>query len=665
MRLCVRVFAPSRSRLCGFAVTMFKSLKLYVGQQIDHKQLALDLTGFGYSRQEQVGEEGDFSLRGEVMDIYPASFECPIRLVFDFDKIESVSSIDIAANRILSPHNAVIILPKHKAYHSRIVVSHRLDLKSTTPAIKFNQEIPLELFIELKKGDYVVHVQHGIGRYLGLEKIKAAGGLQDAFVIEYANKEKLFVPASNIHFIQKFIGLKAHPPKINRLGTREWQKIKNRAQKAIAMVAVGLLRQQAQRLALGGFAFSQDTQWQADFENTFPYNETPDQKKAVLEVKKDMESPCAMDRLLCGDVGYGKTEVAMRAVFKAVMDNKQAAILVPTTILAEQHYQNFRRRLKDFPVTVEMLSRFRSDSQQKEIIEGIKKGSVDIVIGTHRLLSDDIAFKNLGILIIDEEQRFGVRNKEKIKSLKTDVDVLTLTATPIPRTLYMGLMGLRDISAINTPPQNRMPVATYVAEYDEEIISYALKRELSRGGQVFFVHNRIYDIDEVCQKVKSLAVSGSRVAFAHGQMPEHELEEVMVGFLEKEIDCLVSTAIIESGIDVPEANTIIVNNAHTFGLSDLHQLRGRVGRFDRKAYSYFLIPKNEPLNPQARKRLEAVKEYSQLGSGFRIAMEDLEIRGAGNLLGTQQHGHIQAVGFDLYCRLLKEAVDFLKTKGVS
>src|SRR3989338_1359920 len=526
------------------------------------------------------------------MDIYPASFECPIRLVFDFDKIESVSSIDIAANRILSPHNAVIILPKHKAYHSRIVVSHRLDLKSTTPAIKFNQEIPLELFIELKKGDYVVHVQHGIGRYLGLEKIKAAGGLQDAFVIEYANKEKLFVPASNIHFIQKFIGLKGRPPKINRLGTREWQKIKNRAKKAIAMVAVGLLRQQAQRLALGGFAFSQDTQWQVDFEKAFPYNETPDQKKAVLEVKKDMESPCAMDRLLCGDVGYGKTEVAMRAVFKAVMDNKQAAILVPTTILAEQHYQNFRRRLKDFPVTVEMLSRFRSDSQQKEIIEGIRKGSVDIVIGTHRLLSDDIAFKDLGLLIIDEEQRFGVRNKEKIKFLKTsalwnessklitqhaNVDVLTLTATPIPRTLYMGLMGLRDISVINTPPQNRMPVATYVAEYDEEMISYALKRELARGGQVFFVHNRIYDIDEVCRKVKSLANSGARVVYAHGQMPEKELEEVMIGFLEKEIDCLVSTAIIESGIDVPWANTIIVNNAHTFGFSDLHQLRGRGG----------------------------------------------------------------------------------------
>ena len=662
---------------------MFKSLKLYTGQQIEPKQLALDLAGFGYSRQEQVAEEGDFSLRGEVVDIYPASFECPIRLVFDFDKIESVSSIDpalsyramplrsgkggvdIAANRILSPHNAVIILPKHKAYHSQISVSNRLDLKSKAPAIKFNQEIPLELFIELKKWDYVVHVQHGIGRYLGLEKINTARGIQDAFVIEYANKEKLFVPASNIHLIQKFIGLKGRPPKINRLGTKEWQKIKNRAQKAIAMVAVGLLRQHAQRLALGGFAFSQDTQWQADFEKAFPYNETPDQKKAVLEVKRDMESPCAMDRLLCGDVGYGKTEVAMRAVFKAVMDNKQAAILVPTTILAEQHYQNFRRRLKDFPAAVEMLSRFRSDSQQMEIIEGIKRGSVDIVIGTHRLLSDDIAFKNLGLLVIDEEQRFGVRNKEKIKSLKTDVDVLTLTATPIPRTLYMGLMGLRDVSAINTPPQNRMPVATYVAEYDEELISYALKRELGRGGQVFFVHNRIYDIAEVCQKVRSLAPSRAHVAHAHGQMPEYELEEVMVGFLEKEIDCLVSTAIIESGIDVPGANTIIVNNAHTFGLSDLHQLRGRVGRFDRKAYSYFLIPKNEPLNPEARKRLEAVKEYSQLGSGFRIAMEDLEIRGAGNLLGTQQHGHIQAVGFDLYCRLLKEAVDFLKNKGAN
>lgn len=645
---------------------MFKSLKLYAGQEIKPKRLASDLTDFGYSRQEQVQEEGDFSLRGEVMDVYPASFECPVRLVFDFDKIGSISSVDISANRIISAHKALIILPKHKTYRSQITASNRFDFKSVkAPTVRFNQEIPLELFIELKKGDYVVHIQHGIGRYLGLEKMKAPSGLQDVFVIEYAAKEKLYVPASNIHLIQKFIGLKGCAPKVNRLGSNEWQAVKNRVQKAIALVAVGLLRQQAMRLASGGFAFSRDTQWQEDFEKTFPYKETPDQEKAVLEVKKDMESSHAMDRLLCGDVGYGKTEVAMRAAFKAVMDNKQAAVLVPTTILAEQHYQNFRRRLKSFPVAVEMLSRFRSQGEQKEIIGGIRKGSVDIIIGTHRLLSDDIVFRNLGLLIIDEEQRFGVRNKEKIKSLKTDVDVLTLTATPIPRTLYMGLMGLRDISVINTPPQNRMPVATYVAEYDEEIVSYALKRELSRGGQVFFVHNRIYDIEEVCDRVRGLAVPGSRVAFAHGQMPEVELEKVMVAFLDKEIDCLVSTAIIESGIDVPGADTIIVNNAHTFGLSDLHQLRGRVGRFERKAYSYFLVPKNMPLNPEAGKRLEALKEYSHLGSGFRIAMEDLEIRGAGNLLGTQQHGHIQAVGFDLYCRLLKEAVDFLKAQNIN
>src|SRR3989339_310395 len=377
------------------------------------------------------------------------------------------------------------------------------------------------------------------------------------------------------------------------------------------MLAAELLHTQALRASLKGHLFSEDTQWQKEFENAFPYTETDDQIKATLEVKQDMESLQPMDRLLCGDVGYGKTEVALRAAFKAVMDNKQVAVLVPTTILAEQHYQNFIRRLKDFPVNVQMLSRFRSDAQQKKIVEETKKGNVDIIIGTHRLLSDDLAFKDLGLLIIDEEQRFGVAAKEKLKSMKLAVDVLTLTATPIPRTLYMGLMGLKDISSINTPPQNRIPITTYVVEYDDDIISHALTKELSRKGQVFFVHNQIYDIEEMGQRIKKLATRNAIVTCAHGQMPEKELEAIMVGFLEQKIDCLVSTTIIASGIDVPMANTLLVNNAHLFGLSDLHQLRGRVGRFDRKAYAYFFIPKDEILNPQPRKRLEAVKEYSQ------------------------------------------------------
>ncbi|HAH20334.1 MAG: transcription-repair coupling factor [Omnitrophica WOR_2 bacterium GWF2_43_52] len=625
---------------------MFKSLKLYTHQTINLEELTAALIAFGYQRQEQVSQEGDFSRRGEILDVYPATFDCPIRIALDINTIESITSIDLIHNRVIFSHSLVIILPKHKSYRSQNT--------------GFTQESPLNLFVELKKGDLLVHIQHGIGRYMGIEKVKTLKATSDHFVLEYAHKEKLFVPVTEAHRIQKFIGLKAHVPKLNRLGTNEWEAVKRRVQKGIKTVAVGLLRRQAERAVTLGFSFSKDTDWQERFEKTFPYQETPDQIKAALEVKNDMESPHPMDRLLCGDVGYGKTEVALRAAFKAVMDNKQVAVLVPTTILAEQHYQNFIRRLKDFPVNVQMLSRFRSDAQQKKIVEETKKGNVDIIIGTHRLLSDDLAFKDLGLLIIDEEQRFGVAAKEKLKSMKLAVDVLTLTATPIPRTLYMGLMGLKDISSINTPPQNRIPITTYVVEYDDDIISHALTKELSRKGQVFFVHNQIYDIEEMGQRIKKLATRNAIVTCAHGQMPEKELEAIMVGFLEQKIDCLVSTTIIASGIDVPMANTLLVNNAHLFGLSDLHQLRGRVGRFDRKAYAYFFIPKDEILSSESRRRLEALKDYSELGAGFKIAMEDLEIRGAGNLLGYTQHGFIQAVGFDLYCRLLKEMVNVLK-----
>ncbi len=625
---------------------MFKSLKLYTAQEINLEELIFTLANFGYQRQEQVFEEGDFSRRGEIIDIYPATFDCPIRISFNINTIESIVSIDTAHNRIVYHHQLVIILPKHKHYHSQIA--------------SFTQEFPLSLFVELKRGDFVVHIQHGVGKYLGKEPVDTPKGKQSHFVIEYANKERLFVPAAQAHLIQKFIGVKKHQPKVNRLGTKEWEAVKNRVKKGIKTVALELLRQQAQRAAMCGFAFSKDTDWQSGFEKAFPYKETPDQITAVKEVKQDMESAHPMDRLLCGDVGYGKTEVAMRAAFKAVMDNKQVAFLVPTTILAEQHYQNFLQRLKDFPVRVEMLSRFRTDAEQKKIIEEVNTGKIDILIGTHRLLSEDISFDDLGLLIIDEEQRFGVRAKEKIKSLKCNVDVLTLTATPIPRTLYMGLMGLKDISNITTPPQNRLPITTYVVEYDEDIIAHALKKEINRCGQVFFVHNQIYDIEQMCARLRQLLSAKTTIMYAHGQMPEKELEGIMVNFLKRKIDCLVCTTIIESGIDVPLANTLMVNNAHTFGLSDLHQLRGRVGRFDRKAYAYFFVPKEEMLTQSSRRRLEALKNYSELGAGFKIAMEDLELRGAGNLLGYSQHGFIQAVGFDLYCRLLKEMVTVVK-----
>jgi transcription-repair coupling factor (superfamily II helicase) len=410
------------------------------------------------------------------------------------------------------------------------------------------------------------------------------------------------------------------------------------------------------RLGSCGFAYSKDKDWQRDFESTFPYQETPDQIKTTLEVKQDMELGKPMDRLLCGDVGYGKTEVAMRAAFKAVMDNKQVAYLVPTTILAEQHYQNFSNRLKDFPINLQILCRFRTDAEQHKIIEGLADGTVDIVIGTHRLLSEDVTFKDLGLVIIDEEQRFGVRHKEKLKKLRLTTDVLTLTATPIPRTLYMSLMGAKELSVINTPPQNRLPIKTVVVEYDEDLVRQAILKELNRKGQVFFIHNRVLDIEKVKDRLARQLPPQVRLAVAHGQMASRVLEKVMCDFLAGQIDCLFCTMIIESGIDIPNANTIIVNNAHTFGLSDLHQLRGRVGRFNVPAYAYLMIPRNEVLELDARKRLNAIQEYAHLGAGFNIAMEDLEIRGAGNLLGIEQHGFIAAVGFDLYCRLLREAV---------
>jgi len=626
---------------------MFKSLKIYTGADIDLEGIFSTLIELGYRRFDRVKEEGDFARRGEVIDIFPFAFELPLRIKLDLDKISSIKSFNPVNQEALWEHKMVIILPVKK---------ERSSIKKAT----FTEEFPVDNFLDLNIGDYLVHNQHGIGRYLGLEKIKVGKGYKDHIVVEYDRQEKLYVPVESMHLVQKYIAFQVRRPKLSRLGGREWLRIKTRAKRGIQKMAWELLTLQAMRLSLEGFVYSKDSQWQEQFEAGFPYKETPGQIKATQEVKADMESSAPMDRLLCGDVGYGKTEVALRAAFKAIMDNKQVAFLVPTTILAEQHYKNFTQRLRDFPLNVGMLSRFKTKCEQSVIIGELKKGTVDVIIGTHRLLSDDVAFKNLGLVIIDEEQRFGVRHKERLKKMRLTTDVLTLTATPIPRTLYMSLTGAKDLSVINTPPQNRLPIKTVVVKYDEDLLCQVFQQELARKGQAFFLHNRIEDIDRIKAKLASLMPPGTRIAVGHGRMPPRVLEKVMLEFLDGKIDILVCTMIIESGIDIPNVNTIIVNNAQKFGLSDLHQLRGRVGRFNRPAYAYFFIPKHGLLDSDAKKRLDALKEHSYLGAGFKIAMEDLEIRGAGNLLGHQQHGFIAAVGFDLYCRLLREAITNFK-----
>ena len=620
---------------------MFRSLKLYKDQAIDLKELLVGLIDFGYKRQDSVTDEGEFSHRGNIIDIFPVTFEYPIRLELDDRVISSIKSFGISDGKSLWEHNMAILLPLRRR------VSHSAGL---------SDELPISNFADFEKGDYVVHIKHGIGIYRGIQRTQTQGGIKDQLLIEYAKSDKLYVPVEQMYLLQKYIGIRARPPRVNRLGSKEWQAIKDRTRRGIHSLALQLLENQASRQTKKGFKYGPDNDWQEEFEKSFPYKETPDQAKAVLDVKRDMEEGRIMDRLLCGDVGYGKTEVAMRAAFKAVMNNKQVAILVPTTILAEQHYQNFLERVKEYPFNIQMLSRFRSKLEQKQIIKNLKDGSVDIVIGTHALLSDEVKFKDLGLLIVDEEQRFGVMAKEKLKSLKDNVCVLTLTATPIPRTLYMSLMSIKDMSVINTPPKNRMSVDTHFAEFDIDLIRQVAVKELNRNGQVFIVHNHVADIEDLKEDIIEALPKSTSIALAHGQMHSDELEAIMGEFLKGSISVLIATNIIESGIDVPRANTIIVNNAHDFGLADLHQLRGRVGRFDRKAYAYFLVPKGLVLNANSRKRLEAIQKYSQLGSGFKIAVEDLEIRGAGNLLGTQQHGFIIAVGFDLYCRMLRDVV---------
>ena len=523
----------------------------------------------------------------------------------------------------------------------------------------FEEGVRISSVNELSKGDYVVHENHGIGKYLGVKTLEVQDKHQDYLLIKYKDTDKLYVPTEKIHLVQKYIGSDTKTPKLYKLGGNEWQKVKKRVQNSVKKMAIGLLELYAEREMTKGYSFSEDNDWQKDFEKDFPHELTPDQFKAIEDIKDDMQSDTPMDRLLCGDVGYGKTEVAIRAAFKAAMDGKQTAVLVPTTILAQQHYKTFKDRIDQYPVKVAMLSRFRTKAQQKKIIKHLAKGKVDIVIGTHRLVSKDVVFNDLGLLVVDEEQRFGVAHKEKLKSLKSNVDVLTLSATPIPRTLHMSLIGVRDMSVIETPPKDRYPIRTYIREFDQSLIQDAINKELSRNGQVYFVHNRVEDINKKAEFINKL-VPEARTAVAHGQMSEKKLENVMMDFYEGRYDVLVCTTIIENGLDISDVNTIIINRAEHMGLAQLYQLRGRVGRSNRIAYSYLLYEKDRILSEVANKRLKAIKEFTSLGSGFKIAMRDLEIRGAGNLLGAEQSGHIAAVGFSLYCKLLESAIVDLK-----
>ena len=554
---------------------------------------------------------------------------------------------------MLLPEAGLVVIGTRDLFdESPAVVAAPLRARSKTSAF-------LSDFRDLQIGDYVVHVEHGIGRYEGLKEINQGEGNADFMLLEYAEGARLYVPLSRLDLVQKYRSAEGAKPPLSHLGTSAWARTKARVRKAMKDMTEELLKLYAQRKAAEGHSFPPDNEWMREFEDAFEYSETEDQAQAIADVKRDMEAPLPMDRLLCGDVGYGKTEVAMRAAFKAINDNRQVAMLAPTTVLAFQHFETFKQRFAAFPVVIEMISRFRSAKQQKEILERVASGKVDILIGTHRLLSRDVKFQDLGLLVVDEEQRFGVRHKERLKQLRKEVDVLTMSATPIPRTLHMSLVGLRDMSLIETPPKDRIAIQTAVASWDEKLVRSALEQELERGGQVYVVHNRVDTIWEIAAKLQGL-VPRARIIVGHGQMSEGELEKVMLKFMRHEADILVATTIIENGLDIPLCNTILINRAERFGLSELYQLRGRVGRSNRRAYAYLLVPPEIALTPIARRRLAALKEFSDLGAGFKIAALDLELRGGGNLLGGEQSGHIEAVGFDLYTQMLEQAVRELR-----
>jgi transcription-repair coupling factor (superfamily II helicase) len=542
------------------------------------------------------------------------------------------------------------VLSHHELFGQFALRRRQRPMRATTP---------IDTLEDLQQGDYVVHSSYGVGKFLGIETIKEKDGQNEYLTIEYDDGVKVQVSVHNIGLVQKYIGTSPKRPKLSKVGSKRWQNQKEKVAQSVKDLAVELLELQAKRQAIGGFAFPADSKWQNEFEASFPYQETPDQTTNAAQIKQDMMRPAAMDRLLCGDVGYGKTELAMRAAFKAVENGKQVAALVPTTVLSIQHARTFTERFADFPVVVESLNRFKTTAQAKDIISRTRAGKVDILIGTHRLLSGDVKFKDLGLVIIDEEQRFGVEHKEKLKKLRVNVDILTMTATPIPRTLHMAMLGLRDISSLATAPLDRRSIVTSVTTYNDELIRKTIVRELNRQGQVFFVHNRVKSIEKKCWEIQKL-VPDAKVAIAHGQMTSHELEKAMIAFVLGQTDVLVCTTIIESGLDIPNANTMIINDADRFGLAELHQLRGRVGRYKHRAYAYMLLPASRPITPIASKRLKAIEEYSHLGAGFRIALRDLEIRGAGNILGAEQSGHIQMVGYQMYCELLANAVRQMK-----
>ncbi len=633
---------------------MYATLHFAVGEEILLSERLHALQDMGYEREAKISDPGTFSHRGGVIDVFPWGNSFPIRVDLEGDTVRSIHSYDPAGGSLLEPHKIVVILPIGDR-----AVRHRGET-----AIWEWGEKPINPFVDVEEGDHLVHVAHGIGVFRGIEKLPDRGSKPvPHLAVEYAGGERLYVPFRDLHLVQRYVALggsrKRTDIKLSKLGSKRWQRVRERARKGILSYASELLEIQAKRELVHGHAFAKDTEWQVQLEKEFPFTETPDQARAVVEVKADMERERPMDRLICGDAGYGKTEVALRAAFKAVMDGRQVAMLVPTTVLAEQHYETFAARFKSFPAKVEMLSRFQTAGEQDAVVRRVASGETDMVIGTHRILSSDVAFKDLGLVIVDEEQRFGVRHKERLKRFRLEVDVLTMTATPIPRTLYMSLVGGKDMSVIQTPPQNRMVIQTEVVQYDDGVIRQGIEKEIQREGQVFFIHNRVQDIGKITDKIRKL-VPEARIAYAHGQMAGHELESVMRRFIRRELDVLVSTTIVESGIDIPNANTLFVNRADAFGLSELYQLKGRVGRFTREAYAYFLIPKGAILTHDSQRRLQAIVRHGSLGAGFNIAMEDLEIRGGGNLLGTEQSGFMTAVGFDLYCRLLKDAIDGLK-----
>jgi transcription-repair coupling factor (superfamily II helicase) len=549
----------------------------------------------------------------------------------------------------------IVVLSDHELFH-------REDVRQVLPRRRMESRA-IDSFLDLSEGDLVVHVSHGIARYRGMQVLEKNGHTEEHLVLEFREGVRVYVPASKIDLVQKYVGGSRVEPELSKLGGVGWQRKKEKVQEAVLDLASDMVDLQALREAQPGMAFPPDSEWQAEFEAAFPFQETPDQLTTLAEIKKDMERPRPMDRLICGDVGYGKTELAVRAAFKAVDNGKQVAVLVPTTVLAEQHFRTFSQRFAEYPFVVEGISRFRTGGEQKRILERLERGGIDVIIGTHRLVSADVRFKDLGLVIIDEEQRFGVEHKERLKKLRQMVDVLTLTATPIPRTLHLALLGIRNISNLETPPPDRLAIETRIVRFDPPLIRHAILRELNREGQVYFVHNRVYNIKDVAEKLQAI-VPEARISIGHGQMAEHELERAMLKFLNRESDILVSTTIIESGLDIPNVNTIFINQADNYGLADLHQLRGRVGRYKHRAYAYLLLDSERAVTPTAARRLKAIEEFTELGAGFKIAMRDLEIRGAGNILGTQQSGHIAAVGYEMYCQLLENAVRQLKNQPV-